>query len=71
LGGSKQTIKRVFAKFCAEMEPVIDAGDPAQWAISFRPDTDGLNHAFLAFGDREVEVRWANDRWLFDRPKKL
>ena len=69
LGGSEQTIMLVFAKFCAEME--IDPGDPAQWAISFRHlDPDGLNHTFLAFGDREVEVRWTNDPWLFDRPKK-
>jgi len=67
LGGSEQTIELVFAKFCAEME--IDAGDPAQWAISFRRlGTDRLNHAFLAFGDQEVEVRWATDRWLFDDP---
>jgi hypothetical protein len=69
LGGSEQTIELVFAKFCAEME--IDAGDPSQWKISFRHlDPDGLNHTFLTFGNREVEVRWANDRWLFGLPKK-
>ena len=69
LGGSEQTIMLVFAKFCAEME--IDAGDPSQWKISFRHlDPDGLNHTFLTFGNREVEVRNAQDRWLFEFPKK-